>query len=123
MQDSVKLPDDARAVVIAPNIVAARFIQLTPAYNRRPGDEGRRQYRVGPHRPCRWSGTTSKLALTQLSQQLDRRAGRVQGPLGVFIDQAADTFDGNGDSFRRALRELSQTAGRLGDPEPTCSAR
>src|SRR6185369_1959825 len=26
-----------------------------------------------------------------------------------------DTFDGNGDSFRQALRELSQTAGRLGD--------
>jgi phospholipid/cholesterol/gamma-HCH transport system substrate-binding protein len=35
--------------------------------------------------------------------------------LGAFINQAADTFDGNGDSFRKALRELSQTAGRLGD--------
>ena len=33
----------------------------------------------------------------------------------AFINQAADTFDGNGDSFRNALRELSQTAGRLGD--------
>jgi phospholipid/cholesterol/gamma-HCH transport system substrate-binding protein len=31
------------------------------------------------------------------------------------VNQAADTFDGNGDSFRQALRELSQTAGRLGD--------
>ncbi len=31
------------------------------------------------------------------------------------MNQAADTFDGNGDSFRKALRELSQTAGRLGD--------
>lgn len=31
------------------------------------------------------------------------------------MNQAADTFDGNGDSFRQALRELSQTAGRLGD--------
>jgi phospholipid/cholesterol/gamma-HCH transport system substrate-binding protein len=39
----------------------------------------------------------------------------VQGPLSAFVNQAADTFDGNGDSFRNALRELSQTAGRLGD--------
>jgi phospholipid/cholesterol/gamma-HCH transport system substrate-binding protein len=35
--------------------------------------------------------------------------------LSAFVNQAADTFDGNGDSFRNALRELSQTAGRLGD--------
>ena len=39
----------------------------------------------------------------------------MQGPLSEFVNQAADTFDGNGDSFRNALRELSQTAGRLGD--------
>jgi phospholipid/cholesterol/gamma-HCH transport system substrate-binding protein len=39
----------------------------------------------------------------------------MQGPLSNFVNQAADTFDGNGDSFRQALRELSQTAGRLGD--------
>ena len=35
------------------------------------------------------------------------------------MDQAADTFDGNGDSFRAALRELSQTAGRLGGDSRT----
>src|ERR1700756_2912390 len=28
----VKIPKDARAVIISPNLVAARFIQLTPAY-------------------------------------------------------------------------------------------
>ena len=39
----------------------------------------------------------------------------MQGPLGAAINQAADTFDGNGESFHNALRELSQVAGRLGD--------
>jgi phospholipid/cholesterol/gamma-HCH transport system substrate-binding protein len=39
----------------------------------------------------------------------------MQGPLGKAINQAADTFNGNGDSFHNALRELSQAAGRLGD--------
>jgi phospholipid/cholesterol/gamma-HCH transport system substrate-binding protein len=114
MQSDVKLPGNARAVIIAPNIVAARFIQLTPAYKEGPemGDGGS----IGLDRtavPVEWDDV--KTQLTQLSQQLGPQAGQVQGPLGAFINQAADTFDGNGDSFRRALRELSQTVGRLGD--------
>jgi phospholipid/cholesterol/gamma-HCH transport system substrate-binding protein len=114
VQDSVKLPSDARAVIIAPNIVAARFIQLTPAY--KGGQAMKDGGSIGLDRtgvPVEWDDV--KTQLTQLSQQLGPQAGQVQGPLGAFINQAADTFDGNGDSFRRALRELSQTAGRLGD--------
>jgi phospholipid/cholesterol/gamma-HCH transport system substrate-binding protein len=114
VQDSVKLPADARAVIIAPNIVAARFIQLAPAYKQ--GQAMKDGGSIGLDRtavPVEWDDVKSQL--TQLSQQLGPRAGQVQGPLGAFINQAADTFDGNGDSFRRALRELSQTAGRLGD--------
>ncbi|MEH3138292.1 MAG: MlaD family protein, partial [Mycolicibacterium neoaurum] len=32
VQDDVRVPADARAIIIAPNLVSARFIQLTPAY-------------------------------------------------------------------------------------------
>jgi phospholipid/cholesterol/gamma-HCH transport system substrate-binding protein len=114
VQDDVKLPADASAVVVAPNIVSARFIQLTPPYQQGPvmEDGGR----IGLDRtgvPVEWDDVKSEL--TELSRQLGPQAGGVQGPLDGFINQAADTFDGNGDSFRRALRELSQTAGRLGD--------
>ena len=63
--------------------------------------------------PVEWDEV--KEQLTQLSQQLGPQQGAMQGPLSAFVNQAADTFDGNGDSFRQALRELSQTAGRLGD--------
>jgi phospholipid/cholesterol/gamma-HCH transport system substrate-binding protein len=114
VQDSIKLPTDARAVILAPNIVAARSIQLTPAYKQGPAMQDGSS--IGLDRtavPVEWDDV--KTQLTQLSQQLGPQAGQVQGPLGAFINQAADTFDGNGDSFRRALRELSQTAGRLGD--------
>jgi phospholipid/cholesterol/gamma-HCH transport system substrate-binding protein len=114
VQDSVKLPADARAVIVAPNIVAARFIQLTPPYEQGPAMEDGGS--IGLDRtavPVEWDDVKSEL--TELSQQLGPQAGQVQGPLSGFINQAADTFDGNGDSFRRALRELSQTAGRLGD--------
>ncbi|MGV0790292.1 MCE family protein [Mycolicibacterium sp. XJ1819] len=114
VQNGVKVPADAKALVIAPNIVAARFVQLTPAYTGgaelADGDE------IGLDRtavPVEWDEV--KEQLTQLSAQLGPHEGSVQGPLTAFVNQAADTFDGNGDTFRRALRELSQTAGRLGD--------
>lgn len=114
IRDGVKLPADARALVIAPNLVSARFVQFTPAYTDGPvladGAE------VGLDRtgvPVEWDEV--KEQLTELSAQLGPKEGGVQGPLSEFVNQAADTFDGNGDSFRSALRELSQTAGRLGD--------
>lgn len=110
----VKVPADAKALIIAPNLVAARFIQLTPAYTE--GDEMADGTSIGLDRtavPVEWDQV--KEQLTQLSSQLGPQEGSVQGPLAQVVNQAADTFDGNGDSFRNALRELSQTAGRLGD--------
>src|SRR5258708_9773306 len=32
VKDGVKVPADAKALVIAPNLVSARFVQLAPAY-------------------------------------------------------------------------------------------
>ncbi len=114
IDDGIKLPANAQALIISPNLVAARFIQLAPAYTGGPvmadGAE------IGLDRtavPVEWDEV--KEQLTQLSSQLGPQQNSVQGPLKAFVDQAADTLDGNGDSFRQAIRELSQTAGRLGD--------
>lgn len=114
VDNGVRVPADAQALIISPNLVAARFIQLTPAYTGGPAmDNGGN---IGLDRtavPVEWDEV--KEQLTQLSSQLGPQQGSMQGPLSAFVNQAADTFDGNGDSFRQALRELSQTAGRLGD--------
>jgi phospholipid/cholesterol/gamma-HCH transport system substrate-binding protein len=114
LDNGIRLPADAKALVIAPNLVAARFVQLTPAYTGGPvlGDDAH----IGLDRtavPVEWDEV--KQQLTELSASLGPQQGDMQGPLSAFVNQAADTFDGNGDSFRQALRELSQTAGRLGD--------
>jgi phospholipid/cholesterol/gamma-HCH transport system substrate-binding protein len=114
VKNGVKVPADAKALIIAPNLVSARFIQLTPAYT--GGAVMADGAQIGLDRtavPVEWDEV--KEQLTQLSAQLGPQQGSMQGPLSAFVDQAADTFDGNGDSFRQALRELSQTAGRLGD--------
>lgn len=114
LDDGVQVPANAQAIIIAPNLVSARFIQLTPAYTE--GDALADGAEIGLDRtgvPVEWDEV--KEQLTALSSQLGPQEGGLQGPLAAAVNQAADTFDGNGDSFRQALRELSQTAGRLGD--------
>src|SRR6201988_1176061 len=110
----VKIPRDAKAVIISPNLVSARFIQLTPAYTGGavlPDGGSIDLNRTAV--PVEWDEV--KQALTQLAVQLGPTTGSMQGPLGRAINQAADTLDGKGESFHNALRELSQAAGRLGD--------
>lgn len=110
----VKVPVDVQAVIMSPNLVAARFIQLTPVYTGGAvlPDNGR----IDLDRtavPVEWDEV--KEGLTRLAADLSPAAGELQGPLGAAINQAADTLDGNGDSLHNALRELAQVAGRLGD--------
>lgn len=110
----VKVPADARAVIMSPNLVAARFIQLAPAYTSGPALPDAATIPLAKTAvPVEWDEV--KQSLTDLATQLSPAAGQLQGPLGKAINQAADTFNGNGDSFRSSLRELSQAAGRLGD--------
>lgn len=113
----LRIPKDAKAVIMSPNLVSARFIQLTPAYTGGAVlPEGASIDLARTAVPVEWDEV--KEALTQLAVQLGPTGsvgGAMQGPLGAVINQAADTLDGKGESFHQALRELSQLAGRLGD--------
>ncbi|MGV0781417.1 MCE family protein [Mycolicibacterium sp. XJ775] len=108
------VPADASAIIVAPNLLSARTIELGPVYTDGP--------KLTDHTtipaehtavPVEWDDVKDQL--TQLAAQLGPQDGTLQGPLSQAINQAADTFNGNGPSFRAAIRELSQTAGRLGD--------
>ncbi len=59
IDDGIKLPANAQALIISPNLVAARFIQLAPAYTGGPvmADAPRSAWTAPP---CRSSGTRSK---------------------------------------------------------------
>ncbi|WP_445163367.1 virulence factor Mce family protein [Mycobacterium sp. Dal123C01] len=114
VSSDVKIPKDAKAVIMSPNLVSARFIQLTPTYSGGAVlPDGGSIDLARTAVPVEWDEV--KEALTQLAVQLGPATGSMQGALGAAINQAADTFDGKGESFHNALRELSQVAGRLGD--------
>jgi phospholipid/cholesterol/gamma-HCH transport system substrate-binding protein len=114
VSDDVKIPKDAQAVIMSPNLVSARFVQLTPAYTGGAVlPDGGSIDLARTAVPVEWDEV--KESLTQLAVQLGPTSGSMQGPLGAAINQAADTLDGKGGSFHNALRELSQVAGRLGD--------
>lgn len=113
MPDKFKVPEGAQAIIMAPNLVTARFVQLTPAYT--DGKALQDGASLGLDKtavPIEWDEVKTELA--KLSDSLGPQ-GQSKGPVSDFINQAATTFDGNGDSFRNAVRELSQAAGRLGD--------
>ncbi|MBV8965929.1 MAG: MCE family protein, partial [Mycobacteriaceae bacterium] len=79
VQSGINVPADAHAIIMAPNIVSARFIQLAPAYKSGPvmADGAT----IGLDRtatPVEWDEV--KTELTQLSTSLGPQAGSVQGP-------------------------------------------
>ncbi|ANI38773.1 virulence factor mce family protein [Mycolicibacterium vaccae ATCC 25954] len=114
VRHGVPVPADASAIIVAPNLLSARTIELGPVYS---GGPTLADHAVIPAErtavPVEWDDVKDQL--TQLAAHLGPQSAGMQGPLSTAINQAATTFEGNGQSFRDAIRELSQTAGRLGD--------
>lgn len=104
-----RIPADAKAVIVAQNLVASRYVQLTPAYRSVVGGPTLVDGAVIPQErtavPVEWD---------EVKRQLDRLAEDL-GPIdasgttsvGRFIDSAANALDGNGDKLRQTLAQLS----------------
>ncbi|WP_067720938.1 MCE family protein [Nocardia yamanashiensis] len=111
----VDLPSDAKAVIVSPSLVSARFIQLAPAYTggAKLGDGGS----IPLERtaiPVEWDDI--KAELTKLSTALGPIGEDKQGSFGRAIDTAAANLgNGNAQSFRDTLTELSNTMKTLSD--------
>jgi virulence factor Mce-like protein len=103
----VPIPADAKAVVVAQNLIAARYVQLTPGYE----DSGpiMADGTVIPIDrtavPVEWDEV--KTQLTRLATDLGPHSGVDGTSIGRFIDSAANALDGNGEKLRSTLAELS----------------
>ena len=108
---SVPIPADAKAVLVAPNLVSARYVQLTPSYRNGGGPKMADGANIPIDRtavPVEWDEV--KTQLTRLADELGPAGGQ-QGvsstSVSRFIDSAANALDGNGDKLRQTLAQLS----------------
>lgn len=114
VSDKYKIPADVKAVIISPQLVSARAIQLTPVYTGGPEfpDNG-----VIPESrtavPVEWDEFREQLqTLTDTLQPTD--PGGVS-PLGGFITTTANNLRGQGASIRDTIVKLAQAFSALGD--------
>jgi virulence factor Mce-like protein len=103
----VSIPADAKAVIVAPNLVASRYVQLSPAY-RDSGPVMHDGAVIPVERtavPVEWDEV--KTQLMRLATDLGPKSGVSGTSVGHFIDSAADALDGNGEKLRKTLSQLS----------------
>ncbi|MCW2654579.1 MAG: mce related protein [Mycobacterium sp.] len=111
----VPIPADAKAVIVAQNLVAARYVALAPAY-RTAGPTMPDNAVIPTDRtavPVEWDEV--KAQLMRLATELGPNS-RVSTPsVARFIDSAADALAGNGDKLRQTLAQLSGVGRILAD--------
>ncbi|WP_123023280.1 MCE family protein [Mycolicibacterium stellerae] len=109
-----RVPASVNAAILAPSLVTARSIQLTPAYTSGP------QMRSGAVIPQ--DRTAVPVEWDDLRDQLERLTETLQpthpggvSTLGAYINTAADNLRGQGGDIRNTIVQLSQTFSALGD--------
>lgn len=108
------IPADVRAVIISPQLVTARAIQLAPAYTGGPQISDNAvipQDRTAV--PVEYDDLRAQLQ--KLSQSLQPAQPGQPSPLGAFINTAADNLRGEGGQIRTAIIQLSQAVSEFGD--------
>jgi virulence factor Mce-like protein len=116
---AVPIPADARAVIVAQNLVGARYVQLAPAFGA-DGDTSGPTMRDGDvidvdrtAVPVEWDEI--KTQLMRLSTDLGPGTAASTSSVGRFIDSAANAMDGNGDKLRETIRQLTGLSRILAD--------
>jgi virulence factor Mce-like protein len=103
----VPVPVDAKAVIVAQNLVAARYVQLTPAY-RTSGPVMADGAVIPMERtavPVEWDQV--KTQLMRLATDLGPNPKVSTPSIARFVDSAANALQGNGDKLRETVAQLS----------------
>ena len=108
------IPAEAKAVILSPQLVTGRAIQLTPAYT--GGPVMATGTVVGQERtavPVEWDDV--RVQLQRLTKLLRPTEPGGVSTLGAFINTAADNLRGQGANIRQTVIKLSQALTTLGD--------
>lgn len=111
---SVRVPADAKAVIIAPSIVGDRFVQLTPVY------EGGQTLADGA--TLQEQDTAVPLELDQIYQSMDQltvalgpNGANKHGALTDLLEQTAKNFKGQGAQFHDTISNFGKFSKTLAD--------
>ncbi|WP_158842161.1 MCE family protein [Saccharothrix deserti] len=112
LDHDVDVPADARAVVVSPNIVADRYVQLTPVYT--GGDK------IAPGAVITSVHTAGTVELDELYSSLDTlltalgpNGANREGALSDLLRTGAANLDGNGGALHESIRQLADAAKTL----------
>lgn len=111
----VPIPADAKAVIVAQNLVSARYVQLAPAYET-SGPTLPDNAVIGVDRtavPVEWDEVKDQL--TRLATDLGPSGDISTTSVSRFIDSAANAMTGNGDKLRETITQLAQVGRILAD--------
>lgn len=101
-----RLPADVKAVLVAPSVIADRFVQLTPGYVDGPVLASGAVIGIGDTRvPVELD--ESLRVTTDLATALGPDGANKNGALAAALKTMADVLDGTGKPTRRALRDLA----------------
>lgn len=112
----VPVPAEAKAVIVAQNLVAARYVQLAPAYRSGDGPTMGDGGVIPSERtavPVEWDDVKTQLMrlATELGPKGDSPNAVSDTSVNRFIDSAANALgNGNGEKLRETLAQLSGVA-------------
>ncbi len=110
----VDLPEDAKAVVVTPTLVADRFVQLTPVYQSGPAMQD------GADIALPDSGVPVELdriyaSIRDLAEALGPNGVNKDGSLNHLLEAGAHALDGQGQRGNDMIRQLSAAAATFGE--------
>jgi phospholipid/cholesterol/gamma-HCH transport system substrate-binding protein len=111
---SVKVPSDAKAVILSPSLVSSRALQLTPAFT--GGASMSDGAVIGLDRtavPVEWDDFRAQLE--NLASSLGPNETNESGSLGGFIESAAQNLDGQGEQINTTVEKLSDAMTTISD--------
>lgn len=114
IDDTYSVPADVKAVILAPSLVTARAIQLTPAYTggpTLPADAVIPMERTAV--PVEWDEV--RVQLQRFTEMLQPTEPGGVSTLGSLVNTAADNLRGQGKNIRDTLIKLSKATSALGD--------
>ncbi|WP_082981845.1 MCE family protein [Mycolicibacterium mucogenicum] len=114
VDDKYKVPAEAKAVILSPQLVTGRAIQLIPPYRGGPTLRGGAVIPLDRTAvPVEWDQVRTQLQRVADLLKPDQPGG--VSTLGGFINTAADNLRGQGASIRESVIRLSQAVSILGD--------